>query len=110
MRGAKNAFSAGEESDIGNMHHAAHETRTPQPTPEQLLKLLDSQLHLARVKRTTADRAPRRTALLVGALLFIVGGGGAALLILQHLLSDLQERPRATSPQTEQSTAQNGNF
>ena len=110
MSGAKNAFSEGEKSDIENFHHAVNETRTPEPTPEQLLKLLDLQLASARTKRTTGDTTPRRTALLVGALLLIVGGCCAALLVLQHLLSDLQHRPVATNPQTEQATGQTGNF
>lgn len=92
------------------MHHAANETRTAQPTPEQLLKLLDSQLHLARAKRTATDRAPRRVALLAGALLLIIGGCCAALLVLQHLLSDLQTREIAPNPQAELTTGAGGNL
>ena len=107
MSGAKNAFSRGEKSDIENFHHAVDETRNSQPTPEQLLKLLDCQLTLARTKRSTADTNPsRRTALLVGALLLIVGGCGAALLVLQHMLSDLRER----GPSDRVRTEQNANF
>jgi hypothetical protein len=87
-----------------------NETRTSEPTPEQLLKLLDCQLTLARTKRATGDNSSRRTALLIGALLLIVGGCCVALLVLQQMLSDLQHRPGATGPQIEQSTAQNGNF
>ena len=82
------------------------ETRNSQPTPEQLLKLLDGQLTLARTKRATADNPSRRTALLIGALLLIVGGCGAALLVLQYLLSDLRERGPSDSARTEQ----NANF
>ena len=103
MSGAKNAFSRGEKSDIENFHYAVDETRNSQPTPEQLLKLLDGQLTLARTKRSTADNSSRRTALLAGALLLIVGGGCAALLVLQHLLSDLRERGPADRARTEQS-------
>ncbi len=72
--------------------------------------MLDLQLANARAKRTTGDGTPHRTALLVGALVLIVGGCCAALLVLQYLLSDLQQRPLASSPQTEQSTEQSGNF
>ncbi len=75
------------------------ETRTTQPTPEQLVKLLDAQLNLTRSKRT-ADPAPRRVALLVGGLLLIVGGCCAALLVLQQMLSDLQRHPPVTQLQT----------
>ena len=106
MSGAKNAFSRGEKSDIENFHHAVDETRTSQPTPEQLLKLLEGQLTLARTKRTSEGHPSRRTALLAGALLLIVVGGGAALLVLQHLLSDLRERGPVDRARTEQ----NANF
>ena len=106
MSGAKNAFSRGEKSDIENFHHAVDETRNPQPTPEQLLKLLDGQLTLARTKRSTEDNSSRRIVLLAGALLLIVGGCGAALLVLQHLLSDLREH----GPSDRTRTEQNANF
>lgn len=72
--------------------------------------MLDLHLGNTRAKRTTGDAVPRRTALLVGALVLIVGGGCAALLVLQSMLSDLPQRPLASSPQTEQSTEQSGNF
>ena len=88
------------------MHHAANETRTAQPTPEQLLKLLDAQLNVARTKRATEDHTPRRIALLAGALLLIVAGCGAALLVLQQMLSDLRQRPAVEGARTEQ----NANF
>ena len=74
------------------------ETRMPQATPEQLVKLLETQLNLTRAKRT-GDAAPRRTALLVGGLIIIVAGCCAALLILQQMLSDLQHRPPVAAPQ-----------
>ena len=73
------------------------------------MKLLDSQLNLARATRSTGN-TPRRTALLVGGLLLIVGGCCAALLLLQYLLSDLQHHPLATSPQAEQSAGRSKNF
>ena len=109
MRGAKNALSAGEEPNMEIIHNAVNETRTPQTTPEQLLTLLDSQLTLARAKRTSGD-TPRRTALLVGGLLIIVAGGAAALFVLQQMLSDLREHPATPNGQTEQSTAQSNNY
>ena len=85
------------------------ETRTTQPTPEQLVKLLDAQLNLTRSKRT-ADPAPRRVALLVGGLLLIVGGCCAALLVLQQMLSDLQRQPRSNPAQTEAAAGEIKNF
>ena len=109
MRGAKNALSAGEEPNIGIIHNAVNETRTSEPTPDQLIQLLDSQLTLARADRV-GDRAPRRAALLVGGMIFIVAGCCVALLILQQMLSDLHEIPPAANPQTGQSTAQSNNY
>ena len=76
-----------------------NETRIPQPRPEQLVKLLDAQLHMTRGRRTE-DTGQRRIVVLVGGLLFIVVACGAALLILQHLLSDLRERGAAQAPQS----------
>ena len=86
-----------------------NETRTSEPTPEQLIKLLDSQLTLARAKRA-GDNTPRRAALLVGGMLVIVAGCCVALLILQQMLSDLHEHPPAANPQAEQSAAQANNY
>lgn len=108
MSGAKNAFSWEAEPDI-RIYKAVDETRTPQPTPEQLIKLLDFQLIMARAKRAP-EKSPNRAAMLIGGLLFIVAGCGAALLLLQHLLSDLQHPPLATSPENAPATAQNANF
>ena len=95
--GPKNALSEGEEPNIGIFHQAMDETRMPQATPEQLVKLLETQLHLTRAKRT-GDATPRRAALLVGGLFIIVAGCCAALLILQQMLSDLQHRAPAAAP------------
>ena len=109
MRGAKNALSAGEEPNIGIIHHAVNETRTSEPTPEQLVRLLDSQLTLARAKRA-GDRTPRRAALLVGGMLVIVAGCFVALLILQQMLSELHENPPSANARPGQSAAQGHNY
>ena len=86
------------------------ETRTCEPTPEQLIKLLDCRLELARQKRATENNAPRRTALLVGGVLLIVAACCAALLVLQQMLSDLQHRPVADDVAQAPSVEQNENF
>ena len=86
-----------------------NETRTSEPTPEQLIKLLDSQLTLARAKRAS-DSTPRRATLLVGGMLIIVAGCCVALLVLQQMLSDLREYPPTANPETEQSTAKVNNY
>ena len=82
-----------------------NETRMPQATPEQLVKLLDAQLHLTRARRT-ADPAPRSVALLAGGLLIIVAGCCAALLILQHMLSDLRQHAPVPPMQTQASAGE----
>jgi hypothetical protein len=107
--GAKNAFSAEEEPDIENIHYAVNETRTPQPTPEQLIKMLDSQLTFARAKRTES-KTPNRVATLVAGILIIVVGCGLALLVLQNMLSDLQQQPRTTDLQTGESVVEGSKF
>ena len=86
-----------------------NETRTTQPTPEQLVKLLDAQLTLTRARRA-ADPEPRRAALVVGGLLLIVGACCAALLVLQQMLSDLQRPPAPFPAQTEMAAGEIKNF
>lgn len=87
-----------------------NETRTSEPTPEQLVKLLDCQLALARQKRATENKTPRRAALLVGGVMLIVVACCAALLVLQQMLSDLQHRPVADDDGQAASAEQNENF
>ena len=86
-----------------------NETRIPQATPEQLVKLLDAQLHLTRGQRTE-DTGPRRVVVLVGGLLFIVAACGGALLILQHMLSDLREHGASQVPQAGGPAGETRNF
>lgn len=95
---------------MGITHSAVKETRTSEPTPEQLVKLLDCQLALARQKRATENHAPRRAALLAGGVLFIVVACCAALLVLQQMLSDLQHRPAVDEAAQAASAEQNENF
>ena len=86
-----------------------NETRIPQATPEQLVKLLELQLSAKRGSRTE-DTGSRRGVLLAGGLLFIVAACGAALLILQYLLSDLRERGAARTPHTGEPAGEMKNF
>ena len=86
-----------------------NETRIPQATPEQLVKLLDAQLHMTRGQRTE-DTGQRRVVVLVGGLLFIVAACGGALLILQHMLSDLREHGAAQAPQAGGPAGETRNF
>ena len=85
--------------------NAPQQTETSQPTPEQLLQLLDLQLASERAKRP--GRSRNRTMILVFGLLAIVAAGGIALVVAQQILLDLHDRgggvrfaePAATMPE-----------
>jgi len=81
------------------------ETETNAATPEQLLKILDTQLASQRSHRGVSSR--NRAIILVVGLIFIVGAAGAALLVLDQMLADL--RQNGPAPETV-SGATPGNF
>lgn len=70
--------------------NAPQQTETSQPTPEQLMQLLDVQLASERAKRP--GRSRNRAMILVFGLLAIVAAGGIALIVAQQMLLDLQDR------------------
>jgi hypothetical protein len=76
-----------------NAMRAVKETESKEPTPEQLMQILDGELAVRRSHRTTASR--NRAIILVFGLLFIVIAAGAALLVLDQMLTDL--RPNGLS-------------
>jgi hypothetical protein len=67
------------------------ETKSDQPTPEQLLKMLDEQIAVQRKRKKNS--AARRALLLTIGLLVIIGGLMAAMMLFQHMAQDL---PRAS--------------
>ncbi len=69
---------------------ATKQTETPQPTPEQLLKLLDLQLQQERSKRTHKSR--KRATILVFGILAILAAAGVALVVAQGMLAELHDR------------------
>ncbi len=69
---------------------ATKQTETPQPTPEQLLKLLDLQLQQERSKRTHKSR--NRATILVVGILAILAAAGVALVVAQGMLAELHDR------------------
>lgn len=75
-------------------------TKSAEPTPEQLLKLLDLQIAANRAKRKEAPAGRRSTIAMVGILLIILGTG-AALLILQHAVADLPSASPGSVPTSE---------
>jgi hypothetical protein len=78
---------------IGCAEHAEkamNEIRTSEPTPEQLLQVLESELAMHRARRQRSST--NRTAWRVGGVLLILGGAIAALLILQYAMSEIALR------------------
>jgi len=68
------------------------ETKSDQPTPEQLLKLLDVQI--AEQRRRKKNSAGRRAILLAVGFIIIFGGLLAALLLFQYMSQELPRRPK----------------
>lgn len=70
--------------------NAPQQIETSQPTPEQLLRLLELQLAGERSKREARPR--KRAMILVFGMLAIVVLAGLALMIAQQMLVDLHDR------------------
>jgi hypothetical protein len=81
------------------------ETGTGEPTPEQLVQILESQLTVRRSQLAHSGR--NRAIILVAGILFIVIGAGAALLILDQMLADLRPGDRPSRPASAETP---GNF
>jgi cell division septal protein FtsQ len=77
---------------------SSQQTKAAEPTPEQLLQMLDLQIAAQRSKRKGTAR--QRAALLAAGLLLILVAAGGALLLLVQLLEDLP-RPAAGTPAVE---------
>ena len=71
------------------------EIQSPDPTPEQLMQLLDAQLAVHRSHRAKSGR--NRAIILVSGIVFIVVAAGAALLVLDQMLMNLRENGRPAS-------------
>jgi hypothetical protein len=70
--------------------------KSGEPTPDQLLIMLDLQIAAKRAQR---QKSPRRRLLVISlGLLFIVIGTMAALLLLHIFASDLPSGPRLDRP------------
>jgi hypothetical protein len=81
------------------------ENGTGEPTPEQLLQIIDAEITLRRSHSTNNGR--NRAIILVVGILFIVIAAGAALLILDQMLADYRNTehpPRQAAGET------HGNF
>lgn len=67
---------------------SSDEINSTEPTPEQLLNLLDAQMRASRQKRATQESGRRRMQVTI--ILLIVVGAGFALWILTFLLNDMK--------------------
>lgn len=76
------------------------ENKTTQPTPEQLLKLLESEMNASRHRRLKLE-SKRRT-MQVASIMFIVVSAAVAFWVLTSILDDLQsERGHRASSSAE---------
>jgi hypothetical protein len=76
-----------------------NENRSSDPTPEQLLQLLEMELSTKRAKRQRTSA--NRTAWRIGGILLMLGGAIAALLILQYAMTELTSREGKEGARTE---------
>jgi hypothetical protein len=76
------------------------ETGTEEPTPEQLLQIIDADI--AARRSHSAQTGRNRAIILVVSILFIVSAAAAALLVLDQMLADLRngEHPAQTAQET----------
>jgi hypothetical protein len=65
----------------------ANENKNSQPTPEQLLKLLDLQLDAMRTKRTAQGN---RNAMRIASIMLVVILAAGALFVLMTMLNDMK--------------------
>jgi hypothetical protein len=69
----------------------AQENKTSEPTPEQLLKMLDLQMHAMRSKR---EHQSNRGTIRAASILLVLLVAGGALAALMMMLDDLRDKRR----------------
>ena len=67
----------------------ANETKTSEPTPEQLLKMLDLQMSKMRSKRANTES---KTTIRVASILLVLTVAAGALFFLMTMLEDLRSQ------------------
>jgi hypothetical protein len=80
-----------------------NENKTNEPTPDQLLRMLDVQIAMQRDKRKNTTR--NRAIVLVGGIMIILGGAFIALVILMQRLQDMPRGPVENDPAAPTQTA-----
>ena len=68
---------------------SANETKTSEPTPEQLLKILDLQMSKMRSKRANAES---KMTIRVASILLVLTVAAGALFFLMTMLEDLRSQ------------------
>ena len=68
---------------------SANETKTSEPTPEQLLKMLDLQMSKMRSKRANTES---KTTIRVASILLVLTVAAGALFFLMTMLEDLRSQ------------------
>lgn len=85
-----------------------NESKSPAPTPEELLQMLEVQLQMQRAKRQRTSG--NRTAIRVGGIFLIFGAALAAVLILQYAMSQASLRERVPKASVEREMPGGRNF
>lgn len=76
---------------------SANETKTSEPTPEQLLKMLDLQMSKMRSKRANTES---KTTIRVASILLVLTVAAGALFFLMTMLEDLRSQRASGVPNT----------
>jgi hypothetical protein len=87
-----------------NMTETPHQTKSSEPTPEQLMQLLDLQITSQRSKRKGGTK--RRGLLLVSGLILILGLMFGALFVLQQMVGDLRQSGEVSTQETTMADSQ----
>jgi len=75
-----------------NIAMNADQTKSNEPTPEQLMRLLDFQIEAQRARRASAPQ--RRGIFLAAGVLFIIFAAVASLILLSDMVRDLPRPDR----------------
>ena len=72
------------------------QTKSSEPTPEQLMRMIDLQIEAQRARRSQAPS--KRGALLAAGVLFIIFAAFASLMLLLQKVQDLPRPERRVEP------------
>jgi hypothetical protein len=84
-----------------NIAMSPEQTKSTEPTPEQLMRLIDLQIEAQRARR--AQKPKNRATFIAVGLLFIIFAAFASLMLLSQMVQDLPHPERASEPAFEAS-------